>query len=225
MYVGSTIMYETFLSEKPEAKEWFVQDYLGKPVIYDHQTFRKRVYFMHPGYREYMKGVLRVALEDLKVDLIHFDNTSMQAEPPIFQHPMAVQDFRSFLQNRYTAEELKKRLGHSDVRHVEPPRPDWLVTTIDDPLWQEWAEFRCQQLARYYREMKEFIRSLNPNVRLRRIRTWGYPVTTPSGTKEWIILLWYRKWISCGVRKETMRALLQRGPCSPRYALTRWRRS
>ena len=164
VYVGSTIMYETFLLEKPEAKEWFVQDYLGKPVIYDHQTFRKRVYFMHPGYREYMKGVLRVGIEDLKVDLIHFDNTSMQAEPAIFQHPMAVEDFRSFLQKRYTAEGMKKRLGFSDVRHVEPPRSDWPVTTIDDPLWQDWAEFRCHQLARYYGEMKEFIRGLNPNV-------------------------------------------------------------
>ena len=163
VYVGSTIMYETFLSEKPEAKEWFVQDYLGRPVIYDHQTYRKRVYFMPPGYREYIKGVLRVALEDLKVDLIHFDNTSMQAESAIFQHPLAVEDFRTYLQNRYTAEGLKKRLGHADVRHVEPPRVDWPVATIDDPLWQEWAEFRCQQLARYYGEMKEFIRRLNPN--------------------------------------------------------------
>jgi hypothetical protein len=166
VYVGSTIMYETFLLEKPEAKEWFVQDYLGKPVTYPGETYRKRVYFMHPGYREYIKRVLRVAIEDLQADLIHFDNTSLQARPEIFQHPMAVEDFRSFLQSRYTAEGLKERLGFSDVRYVEPPRPDGdrPLRTINDPMWQEWAEFRCQQLARYYKEMKEFIRGLNPNV-------------------------------------------------------------
>src|SRR5438105_5561516 len=81
VYIGSTIAFETFLSEKPEAAEGLVPDYLGKPVVYGNQTFRKRVYFMHPGYREYMKRVLRIALEDLHADLIHFDNTSMQAQP------------------------------------------------------------------------------------------------------------------------------------------------
>ncbi|PYV13240.1 MAG: hypothetical protein DMG21_21565, partial [Acidobacteria bacterium] len=54
VYVGSTIAYETFLAEKPEAEEWLVSDFMGRPVFYDDQTFRKRVYFMHPGYREYI---------------------------------------------------------------------------------------------------------------------------------------------------------------------------
>jgi len=54
VYVGSTIAYETFLSEMPEAESWFVPDYLGRPVFYSEQPWRKRVYFMHPGYREYM---------------------------------------------------------------------------------------------------------------------------------------------------------------------------
>ena len=34
VYVGSTIAYETFLHEKPEAKEWFVERHLGRPVVY-----------------------------------------------------------------------------------------------------------------------------------------------------------------------------------------------
>jgi hypothetical protein len=164
VYVGSTIMYETFLLEKPEAQEWFVQDYLGRPVIYSNQTWRKRVYFMHPGYREYMKRVLRVAVEDLKVDMVHFDNTSMQAARPIFQHPMAVEDFREFLRIRYSTKGLKERFGISSVRYVEPPRFEQPLSMIDDPLFQDWAEFRCLQLARYYGEMKEFIVSLNPKV-------------------------------------------------------------
>lgn len=45
VYVGSTIGYETFLLEKPEAAERLVPDYLGQPVVYGDQTFRKRVYF------------------------------------------------------------------------------------------------------------------------------------------------------------------------------------
>jgi hypothetical protein len=165
VYVGSTIGYETFLLEKPEAQEWFVPDYLGQPVRYSGtQVFRKRVYFMHPGYIEYMKRVLRIAIEDLKVDLIHFDNTSNQAQPPIFFHPMAVEDFRTYLKNKYSPEMLKKRLGFSDVRYVEPPKYNQPLSTIDDPLFQEWTDFRCQQLANYYGIMESYIHSLNPEV-------------------------------------------------------------
>jgi hypothetical protein len=164
VYVGSTIAYETFLAEKPEAKSWFVPDYLGKPVFYDNQTFRKRVYFMHPGYREYMRRVLTLAETEFHADLIHFDNTSMQAEPSIFQHPLAVQNFREFLKHKYTAEQLQERFGFSDIRYIEPPKYDKPLGAIDDPLFEEWADFRCVQLTAYYAEMENLLRGLNPDV-------------------------------------------------------------
>jgi hypothetical protein len=165
VYVGSTVGYETFLLEKPEAEEWFVPDFLGSPVRYNGtQTFRKRVYFMHPGFIEYMKQVVRIAIEDLKVDLIHFDNTSNRAQPPIFFHPMAIEDFKTFLMSRYTPELLKKRFGFSDMRYIEPPKFNKPLSTIDDPLFQEWTDFRCQQLADFYGIMGNYIHSLNPEV-------------------------------------------------------------
>jgi hypothetical protein len=164
VYVGSTIGYETFLLEKPEAAEWFVPDYMGKPVLYGDQTFRKRVYFMHPGYIDYMKKVIRIAVQDLKADLIHFDNTSMQAEPAIFHHSLAIKHFRSYLSHKYTPEELVKRFGFSDIRYVEPPLFEENPGKIDDPLFQEWTDFRCYQLAEYYGIMDNYIDSLNPEV-------------------------------------------------------------
>lgn len=165
VYVGSTVGYETFLLEKPEAQDWFLPDYMGQPVRYGGtQTFRKRVYFMHPGFVDYMKQVLRVAIEELKVDLIHFDNTSLRAQRPAFHHPLAKQHFRMYLKEKYTPEELKQRLGFSDVTFVEPPRYEDPLSTMDDPLFQEWTDFRCQQLVDFYGEMANFIRSLNPEV-------------------------------------------------------------
>lgn len=164
LYVGSTIAYETFLLEKPDAEEWFVPDFMGKPVYYFDQTFRKRVYFMHPGYREYIQRVVRLGIETLQTDCIHFDNTSMQAAPEIFQHPMAIHDFRAHLAAKYQPEALKERLGFSDVRYVIAPKLDASLHTVNDPLFQEWAEFRCYQLSAYYAEMTSFIRSLNPSV-------------------------------------------------------------
>jgi hypothetical protein len=164
VYIGSTIGYETFLIEKQEAAEWLVPDYMGKPVLYGDQTFRKRVYFMHPGYIEYIKKVIKIAIEDLKVDLIHFDNTSMQAEPVIFQHPLAIVNFRKYLEQKYSPETLKMRFGFSDVSHIEPPVYNEPMSRIDDPLFQEWMDFRCQQLSEYYGIMENYIHSLNPEV-------------------------------------------------------------
>lgn len=163
VYIGSTMAYETFLLERPDAKDWIVPDYLGKPVIYFDQTFRKRVYFMHPGYVEYMKRVVHNAVVDAKVDLIHFDNTSLQAEPEIFEHPLAIKDFREYLSAKYPPRELTKRFGFSDIEFVTPPKPDWPLTAIDDPLFQEWTDFRCRQLEKYYAIMEGVIRGANPD--------------------------------------------------------------
>jgi len=162
LYVGSTIAYETFLVEEPSAQEWFVPDYLGRPVIYGDQTFRKRVYFMHPGYVDYIKRVVRMGVEELKADLIHFDNTSLQGRPEIFQHPLAVRQFREYLQSNYSAAELKDRLGFSDVRYVLPPVIERREVVIDDPLFQLWTDFRCHQVNRYYAEMQSHVHALNP---------------------------------------------------------------
>jgi hypothetical protein len=210
VYIGSTIAYETFLTEKPEAADWFVPDFLGKPVFYDDQTFRKRVYFMHPGYREYMKRVLRLAVEDLKVDDIDFDNTSMQAQASIFQHPLAIQDFRDYLEKKYPRAELKKRLGFSDVRNVLPPRWDKPLRTINDPLFQEWADFRCHQLNRYYAEMAQFIRGMNPNVVIStnphsgisgRNTVWDQGVDYP-GLLPYMDIVWTEEGNEAGVTPE-----------------------
>lgn len=164
LYVGSTIAYETFLLEEPGAEAWFVPDFMGKPLYYSDQTFRRRVYFMHPGYRAYIRRVLQYGIEQLHPDLIHFDNTSQQARPGIFQHPLAIQDFRKYLGSKYSASKLKGRLGFSDVRYVLPPKIEDVPPRIDDPLFQEFAEFRCHQLTSYYAEMQSFIRSLDKSV-------------------------------------------------------------
>ncbi len=165
VYIGSTIGYETFLAEVPDAEDWFVPDFSGQPVRYGGtQTFRKKVYFMHPGYRKYIKKVLRIAVKELGADLIHFDNTSGQAVQSVFFHPMAHDDFRSYLKGKYSPHQLKELLGFEDVNYVEPPYFTGPLNVIIDPLFQLWTDFRCQQLADYYSEMELFIQGMNPQV-------------------------------------------------------------
>ncbi len=164
VYVGATMPYETFLPEVPEAADWIVPPYMGQAVTYGSQTFRKLVYFQHEGYKAYIKRVLKIAIEDLKADLIHFDNSSIQAIAPVFYHPLAVEQFREFLRKKYTPEQRKQRLGFSNVDYVEPPAYSKNISILHDPLAQEWTDFRCQRLADYYGEMAQYIRSLNPEV-------------------------------------------------------------
>jgi hypothetical protein len=166
-YVGSTIAYETFLVEKPEAEEWLVDDYLGKPVIYGGtQYFRRRPYFAHPGYKQYIKEILRTGVQEIGTDLIHFDNPANQAVSEVFHHPLAIQEFREFLHMKYSPEELKQRLGFSNTDYLFPPRYDQpkRMQTFDDPVAQEWIDFRCQKLADHYRDLAEFVRRLNSEV-------------------------------------------------------------
>lgn len=165
-YVGSSIAYETFLNEMPEAEEWLVPDYLGQPVFYADQYFRRRPYFAHPGYKDYIKKVIKVSIKDLNTDLIHFDNPANQAVPAVFHHPLAINEFREYLTKKYSPEILKKRIGFSNVNRIVPPsysNPE-AFQSFDDPVTQEWIDFRCQKLADHYQGIAKYIKNLNSEV-------------------------------------------------------------
>jgi hypothetical protein len=165
VYIGDTICYETFLKEVPGAIDWLVPDYLGAPVQYSAtQTFRRRPYIGHPDYVNYLKKVVKVAIDEVKVDFIHFDNSCSQALPEDFQHPLAIEQFRDYLKNKYNLEQLKDRFGFSDVNYFTPPKYRGIPQPIIDPLFQEWTDFRCQKLSDHYSNMRTYIKSLNPNV-------------------------------------------------------------
>lgn len=164
VYIGSTIFYETFLIEKPEAEKWFVPPYLGHPSRYGDEEFRKLAYFMYPEYVDYLKNVIRIAIEDYQADLLHFDNTSLRGIVQVFQHPLAKKQFVEYLNAKYKEEDRKKRFGITDFTYVEPPFESGPFAVIDDPMRQEWMNFRCQQLADFCQTMEDYARSLNPGV-------------------------------------------------------------
>ena len=168
-YIGGTMFAETLLRDVPEAKNWVRYDEHGEPVRYGSQTYRYRPDFNDPAYVEYMKKVIRVAIEDVKTDLIHFDNFALISPPATGDTPEINRRFRAFLAKKYTPEQLKQRLGFSDISAVTVPTWDGIahpaaISPIGDPLIQEWIDFRCQDLADYYRKLADYIRQLNPKV-------------------------------------------------------------
>ena len=164
-----SLMFETFFNEVPEAKNWVQVDQFGEPILRysNSQPFRYTPCFNNNGYRVYFKKILSYALEEVKSDFIHFDNFGNNYEPQSCHCTACIEKFREFLRGKYDSKTLKSRLGFSNIDYVEPPKVDrwqspWRWEIIDDPLMQEWIDFRCISMGDALKEMAEYIKSINP---------------------------------------------------------------
>ena len=171
LYVAGTMFVESFYREIPEAINWEQRDQNNRPVYYsDTQTYRHFACPNEPLYREYIKKVLRIGVERFKADQIFFDNVFLQPEPKSCRCDRCKRAFKEYLRKKYpTKEAAFRRFGYPDV--------DWLVindwdvfnrpedlTSIDDPVLQEWEGFRAETVARDCREYYDFIKGLNPHI-------------------------------------------------------------
>jgi hypothetical protein len=168
----NTLMYETFFAEEPRATNWVQRDALGQPILLTYgyqQAYRYRPCFANQEYLDYLKRIVRYAVEEVKTDFIHFDNFDLNAEPDSCHCPVCGAGFRTFLRAKYTPERLKERLGFTVVDYVNPPvwnsqNPPQKMHIIVDPVIQEWIDYRCQFMADALGQMAAYARSLNPEV-------------------------------------------------------------
>ncbi len=168
-YVGSSMMYETFFREEPAARDWRQVDEFGRPIYYTaEQTFRYMACRNNPGYLAFLRKVLRLGIQDLKLDVIHFDQMQWWPEPLSCRCRYCQEQFREFLAQRYgDPARARRRFGFSGFEEVIPP-PFGLTATpvrlaeLRNPLMQEWTLFRAASIARRYGELGDYIRSLNP---------------------------------------------------------------
>ena len=168
----NTMMYETFFAEEPRATNWIQRDVAGLPILLPYgyqQSFRYRPCFSNQEYLDYLKKVVRYAIEEVKTDFIHFDNFDLNAEPDSCHCPWCVQGFRKFLQTKYTDQQRRERFGFENVSFVNPPQwnrdnPAGGMEIIYDPAIQEWVDYRCQEMADALRQMAGYAKSLNPEV-------------------------------------------------------------
>jgi hypothetical protein len=168
----NTMMYETFFAEQPRAKDWIQRDALGQPILLTYgfqQSYRYRPCFANQEYLDYLKKIVRYAVEEVKTDFIHFDNFDLNAEPDSCHDPVCVRGFREFLKRKYTPAKRIERFGFETLDYVNPPqwnaqsRPENLQI-IYDPAIQEWIDFRCQVMADALRQLAVYAKSLNPEV-------------------------------------------------------------
>ena len=180
-YVGASMLGETLFLEEPAARDWKQVDEWGRPVYYtSDQTFRYMACRNNPGYREHIRKVLRIGVQELKLDLFHFDQLRWHGEPASCRCKYCEAEFRAFLNRKYNEPQRKLRFGFVRMDAVIPPAYNVegspiRLTELRNPLMQEWAYFRAANLAQRYGEIVDFIRSLNPEVAVQ-----GNPTMTPS---------------------------------------------
>ena len=171
----NTMAYETFFAEVPEAKtdKWYQIDENGKPLLLTYsyqQAYRYRPCFNHDGYMKYYREkIIRYVVEKVKTDFIHFDNFDYNYPPAADFNPATVASFRKFLNERYSADQRKERFGFEDVSYVLPPmwndeNPADKMEVVNDPVMQEWINFRCWTLTSRLAECARFVRSLNKEI-------------------------------------------------------------
>ena len=168
----NTMMYETFFAEEPRAKDWVQRDSLGHPIMLTYgfqQSFRYRPCFKNQEYLDYVKKIVRFAIEEAKTDFIHFDNFDLNAEPDSCHCPWCVKGFRDRLRTKYTNEQRIERFGFANIDYVNPP--EWNLSNqpqklqiIFDPVIQEWIDFRCQLMTDALRQASVYAKSLKPEV-------------------------------------------------------------
>ncbi len=170
LYMGGTMFTETLYHEVPEAKNWEQRDQNDNWVPYGIQTFRHYACPNEPAYRDYLKRILKIGVEEVHADEISFDNIMLQSEPKSCRCPRCIHAFHEFLRQRYpTKEAVMRRFGLPDVDWIRvnewesATQPDGL-SALNDPVLQEWVRFRCESLANYSNDLSDYVKSLNSNV-------------------------------------------------------------
>ena len=153
-YSGA-FLWEPFFKEVPQAKDWVVLDAAGKPVTYG-RTAGYRYYWNrnHPGAEAFYRQVVRFAVNDIKTDLVHFDNYAIG---PGYD-PVSTARFRRYLAETFSPERISA-MGLSDASKARPPGAD-----SPDLLRRAWQDFCSRSLADSYRAMGQYARSLRPDV-------------------------------------------------------------
>ena len=157
VYVTSgTLLWELFFKEKPEAKDWLVLDAQGKPVTYRWGAGRFRYFWNrnHPDAEAYHQKIVRYAVEEIRADLLHFDNYEIG---PGWE-ACSVDRFRRYLGDLFTPQQ-RAGMGAAALDRILPPAPG-----TEGTLQCAWRDFCCASLAESYYRMTRYARSLRPDI-------------------------------------------------------------
>ncbi|HLA38988.1 MAG TPA: hypothetical protein VJ417_03285 [Candidatus Glassbacteria bacterium] len=165
-----TIVWETFLQEEPNSRNWVLFDRDGHPlrIAYGHYYWRFLPDIRNQEYMSwYKEKIIRYCVEKVKPKYLFLDNVA--ENPPVswapLHNPQWAEDFRQYLRDTYTPEELKAMIGYSNVDYIQPPHWEWGEdVVVNDPVMQRWIDFRCKSVTDAVADVARFIKQIDPSV-------------------------------------------------------------
>lgn len=157
---SGAFLFEPFFKEVPESRDWIIRDAFGKPKPYTkpYNVGKKYRYYFdrnHPDAQNWYKQVVRFAVEDVKADLLHFDNYSRG--PGTDEN--SVKRFRHYLKQNFSPDQLLE-MGASDIQTVAPA----MIAKPDNMLRRAWLDFSYQSLADSYYALNRYARTLKNDI-------------------------------------------------------------
>lgn len=160
MHVGvynysGAFLWELLFKEKPEAEQWVIHDVNGNPITYEGgQTYRYFWNRNHPAAQEYYKQIVKFAVEEIKTDLLHWDNYVVG---PGYD-ACSVARFREYIKRTFPGDKMKE-LGIDDINTLVPPNNNSLPL-----LKYAWLEFSTESLTQSFCDMSKYAKSLRPDI-------------------------------------------------------------
>lgn len=136
-----SLFHETFFQERPEARNWIQVAEDGSPLVWCGVKTRCLPCIQSEEFLKYLKSCVRTGVMETGLDALHFDNFYLR---PCYC-PRCREAFR-----KETGEEL--------------PSEKMTASTPGAPLVRQWTRFRCDQLTRRMIELRDYARSLRPDI-------------------------------------------------------------
>jgi hypothetical protein len=139
---------------------WVQIDEEGNPAEYvwvspdgDERDYENPCCPNNPSYREYMKGVIRLACAT-GIDGVYLDWSTIVDGCCYCRHCRAA--FEDYVRRSYGASYLRGRYG------IGPGGPFAIPRSRADPLMFEWRRFRSRSEAEFHRILRDHARAINP---------------------------------------------------------------
>lgn len=156
----NSLYYEAMLDEVPDLEQWTARKMDGSILTYGTAYYRWSPCIESREFVDYLKKVIRYGMEEIGLDGFHFDNSYARD----CHCDRCQKAFREYL--AATVPDPRAICGLADFRHVRiPPKSEQgaLGQERHDPM-QLWRQrFRHVQLARFHKEIFDYVKSFGPD--------------------------------------------------------------
>ena len=156
-YIQFSTMYpETMKREIPNLEDWAARRADGSKYYYS-RYFRWEPCFNEPAFEEYLKKMIRIALEDGGFDGIFFDNAYMK---PCFCRRCR----KLFHEHLQTIRDPADRFGFDSLAAFGMPEyPVLPWGEVREPLLQEFNEWRTKRMTALFGRFYAYAHSVRPD--------------------------------------------------------------